>query len=98
MNPCPKEKTFKSEKYKQYIRSLPCIICDYPCSEPHHVRNANNSGTGKKPSDFWCVPLCKLHHAEFHHYGKKTFYDRHGIDIYEVLFMTVKGFVEKEIS
>jgi len=92
---CPKTKSFRSEKYKKYVRSLPCIVCGYPCSEPHHVRSASNAGTGVKPSDLWAVPLCQLHHAEFHHYGKETFYSRHGLDIYKVLFETIKGYVEK---
>ena len=94
MKSYPKEKTFKSEKYKKYVRSLPCIICGYPTSDPHHIRTANNSGTGKKPSDTWVIPICSLHHAEAHQFGKDTFYKRHGVDIYKVLFETVKGYVE----
>ena len=94
MKPCQKKKTFRSEKYKKYIRSLPCVICNYPASEAHHVRIDGNAGTGMKPSDTYCVPLCPLHHAELHQFGKDTFFDRHGINVYKLLFKTVKGFVE----
>lgn len=32
----------------------------------HHCRDASNSGTGIKPSDFYGVPLCHSHHSYVH--------------------------------
>lgn len=35
---------------------------------------------GIKAGDNWAVPLCKLHHAELHHFGGEVeFFERHGM-------------------
>lgn len=45
-----------------------------------HVRRANNSGMGFKPSDAFTVALCREHHAESHR-GEQTFEAKYGIDL-----------------
>ena len=35
-------------------------------SEPHHVRFAQKLAFGRKVSDEFTVPLCRLHHRELH--------------------------------
>src|SRR5262249_58658916 len=35
-------------------------------SEPHHVRFAQRLAFGRKVSDEFTVPLCRLHHRELH--------------------------------
>ena len=58
-----KMKIYRSEKYKKFIRSKPCIMCGR-ASEPHHVRRSYwGSGIGIKPSDFVCIPLCRECHS-----------------------------------
>ena len=38
----------------------------YTADKPHHVRCANNAGTGIKPHDLWKVPLThKQHQNEY---------------------------------
>ena len=39
-------------------------------SKPHHVRTANNSGTGMKPCDLYQVPITYQQHTEHHASGK----------------------------
>jgi len=95
MTPQPKQKRWRSEKYLKFIRKQPCIICGHYETQAHHIRFANNSGISKKPSDSWTISLCPLHHAEFHQMGRDTFYERHGIDIYRELFLTIKKYIEQ---
>lgn len=45
-----------------------------------HVRRANNSGTGFKPSDAFTVALCRDHHRESHQ-GEKSFERKYGLDL-----------------
>lgn len=94
MTPMPKPVTWKSAKYLKFVRNRGCIVCGWK-AEAHHVRKASNSGTGMKPSSTWCIPLCKLHHAELHHYGVNTFLENHNIDLYEQLFLIAKSWIEK---
>ena len=95
--PDPKPITWKLKKYLDYVRNTPCLICGYP-SEAHHIRKASNSGVGKKPGDCWCVPLCKLHHAEVHQFGFNTFLSNHNMDLYEELFKLTKGYIEANVK
>jgi uncharacterized protein (DUF2237 family) len=47
----------------------------------HHVRTGTNGGTGMKPSDGWCVPICPAHHSEAHRLGIATFEDTYAVDL-----------------
>lgn len=63
------------------IRRLPCIACGRDGqTEAAHVRNGTDGGTGLKPSDRWCVPLCGACHRRQHSVGEVTFWGEVGID------------------
>ena len=62
-------KRWESAVYLDYVRSHPCCTCDNsPPSEAHHW-HPNQKGMGRKPSDCWSVPLCRVCHQEFHDTG-----------------------------
>lgn len=67
----PKEKTWRSEKYLNFIRQQPCANCFKPShiegSAAHHI-NGQGLGVGKsiKVSDAYTIPLCARCHAEIH--------------------------------
>ena len=72
-------------EHRAWVASLPCAVpgCRGK-SDPHHVRAGTGGGTGLKPSDAWCVPLCgglAGHHMEGHRIGWRTFEARHGCDL-----------------
>src|SRR5437016_749778 len=50
----------------KYVASRSCLICGRQPSEPHHVRFAQRLAFGRKVSDEFTVPLCRLHHRELH--------------------------------
>jgi hypothetical protein len=41
-------------------------------SDPHHLRFAQPSALGRKVSDEFTVPLCRLHHREVHRHGDEA--------------------------
>lgn len=56
-------------EHRKFVRAQRCIYDGVYCAGPmhaHHVRTAANSGTGMKPDDKFCVPLCAAHHSELH--------------------------------
>ena len=65
MNPQLKIKPYRSEKYLNFIRSKPCVICGKK-AQAHHVRRSYwGSGTAIKPHDFVTIPLCyECHHPQ----------------------------------
>jgi hypothetical protein len=41
-------------------------------SEAHHIRFAQQRALGRKVSDEYTVPVCRLHHRELHRYGDEA--------------------------
>lgn len=91
--PFPKIKTYRSEEYKAYIRTLPCIVCGKN-AEPHHEVGG---GTGLKGPDLFCIPLCREHHREREDIGIETFWDKHNMDRWQCIAETqAKVWEERE--
>lgn len=52
------------EPYLEFMRGKPCSWCFAPPrSDPHHF---GKRGKSQKCSDFYTVPLCRIHHDQFH--------------------------------
>lgn len=62
-------KPWRNKKYQEWVAQQPCAVCQYPITQAHHVRTSYNSGTGQKPPDYFCVPLCYQHHRYAHSLG-----------------------------
>ena len=45
-------------------------------SDPAHIRLGTDGGMGKKPQDFWILPICPHHHREIQHrkLGERAFW------------------------
>jgi len=94
----PKPKTERSEKYKAYIRTYPCLICQQTPVDPHHIEKA---GTGIKGSDYMTVPLCRKHHNQVDEMGVDTFEKHYNICLVTEackLHIPYMELLEKELS
>lgn len=79
----------RDEKYSEWVRKLPCIVClsldpdgshfNGETTVGHHWQERGHGGKGTKCSDRRRVPLCYTHHAEVH-LGRQTFAAKYGID------------------
>jgi hypothetical protein len=56
----------RDKDHLKYVASRSCLICGRQPSEPHHLRFAQARALGRKVSDEFTVPLCRLHHRELH--------------------------------
>jgi hypothetical protein len=56
----------RDKEHLKYVASRSCLICGRQPCEPHHVRFAQKLALGRKVSDEFTVPLCRLHHRELH--------------------------------
>ena len=75
-------------RHRKWLRSHECVVtlsdCNVACSsvvEVSHIRTAANSGTGLKPRDSDAVPMCSLHHRNYHDYGHETWQRVYGLDL-----------------
>jgi hypothetical protein len=63
-----KPKSFRSEKYLNFVRSKPCCVCMMPApNHAHHLIGVGNGIMGSKECDGLTIPLCHTHHSEVHH-------------------------------
>ena len=74
-----KKKRKQDKEYQAFIRSQPCLICNYH-ETYHHHESLSGSAMGSKCPDNESLPLCYHCHSERHHYGRKTFFGMYGID------------------
>lgn len=71
----------KSPAYLKHIRSLPCLVCERPGVDPHHLMHAEPSAMSMRSGDNWAVPLCRHHHDALHGFGAEpTWWAVKGID------------------
>ncbi len=62
----------RDKEHCKFVASQPCIVCGRAPSEAHHIRFAQPRALGRKVSDEYTVPVCRLHHQELHGYGDEA--------------------------
>jgi hypothetical protein len=62
----------RDKEHCKYITTKPCVVCGRTPSEAHHIRFAQPRALGRKVSDEYTVPVCRLHHRELHRYGDEA--------------------------
>ena len=62
----------RDKEHCKFVASQPCIVCGRTPSEAHHIRFAQPRAFGRKVSDEYTVPVCRLHHRELHAYGDEA--------------------------
>ena len=81
--PKPKKRSgrWKSQSHCTFLRKFACCVCDsITAIEVSHIRLGTDGGLGRKPSDFYAIPLCKECHSRLHQRGEATFYRENNID------------------
>jgi hypothetical protein len=77
----------RSPAHRKWVRGHACSACGSEVAvECAHVRTGTDGGTGIKPSDKWCISLCKDCHAEQHILGEASFAFKHKIDMKALAF------------
>ena len=62
----------RDKEHCKYVTTQPCVVCGRTPSEAHHIRFAQPRALGRKVSDEYTVPVCRLHHRELHRYGDEA--------------------------
>src|SRR5262245_52943668 len=61
-----KPRRYRNKDHLRYVARQACLICGRQPSDPHHLRYAQPRALGRKASDEFTVPLCRVHHREVH--------------------------------
>jgi hypothetical protein len=76
------EKGRRSPGHRNWVRLHGCSACgSFAGVECAHVRTGTDGGVGFKPSDRFCISLCRDCHARQHQIGEPAFEKETGIDM-----------------
>ncbi len=62
----------RDKEHCKFVAMQPCLVCGRAPSDPHHLRFAQPRALGRKVSDEFTVPLCRVHHRELHRRGDEA--------------------------
>src|SRR5262245_11779877 len=57
---------YRNKDHLRFVATQPCLICARKPSDPHHLRFMQPRALGRKVSDEFTVPLCRVHHRTVH--------------------------------
>jgi ERF superfamily len=71
----------RDRDHVRLVAKQSCLICGRRPADAHHLRFAQSKALGRKVSDKFTVPLCRIHHREVHHCGDEAaWWKKAGID------------------
>jgi len=77
----PEPRRVRDRDHIRHVIKQPCLVCGRRPSDPHHLRFAQSRALGRKVSDEFTVPLCRVHHRELHRCGNEgAWWRKTGID------------------
>jgi ERF superfamily len=65
----PAPRRYRNREHLRYVAQQPCLVCGRKPSDPHHLRHVQPRALGRKASDEFAVPLCRVHHRAVHRAG-----------------------------
>ena len=72
---------YRNKEHLRYVTLQPCLLCDRKPSDAHHLRFVQPRALGRKASDEFAVPLCRIHHREAHRASnERAWWKAAGID------------------
>jgi hypothetical protein len=72
---------YRNKEHLRVVAQQACLICGRKPSDPHHLRFMQPRALGRKVSDEFAVPLCRIHHRAAHRAGdERVWWKQLGID------------------
>ena len=71
-HPAAKTIRLRDKEHCKFVATRPCVVCGRTPAEAHHIRFAQPRALGRKVSDEYTVPVCRLHHRDLHRYGDEA--------------------------
>lgn len=65
----PKPLRIRDKRHRDFVAAQPYIVSGRQPSDAHHLRFVQPRALGRKVSDEFTVPLCRVHHRELHRRG-----------------------------
>jgi hypothetical protein len=76
---------YRNREHIRFVAQQPCLLCGRKPSDPHHLRFMQPRALGRKASDEFTVPLCRIHHRAVHRaVDERAWWQQAGIDPVQV--------------
>ena len=62
----------RDKEHRTFVSRQACLVCGRTPSAPHHLRFVQPRALGRRVSDEFTVPLCRIHHRELHRQGDEA--------------------------
>jgi hypothetical protein len=77
----PAPRRYRDREHLRFVIQQACLVCGRKPSDPHHLRHVQPKALGRKASDEFVVPLCRVHHRAAHRVGdERAWWKQLGID------------------
>jgi hypothetical protein len=90
----------RDKDHRAFVASKPCLVCGRSPADAHHLRFAQPRALGRKVSDEFTVPLCRIHHRKLHlRADEPAWWREHKVDPLEVaqsLWRESRGLAPRE--
>jgi hypothetical protein len=71
----------RDKDHRKFVFRQACLVCGRVPSDPHHLTFTQPRALGRRVSDEFLVPVCRVHHRELHRSGNEvTWWRRLNID------------------
>jgi hypothetical protein len=72
---------YRNKEHLRFVMRQPCLLCGRKPSDPHHLGFMQPRALGRKVSDEFAVPLCRIHHRAVHRLSdEQPWWEAAGID------------------
>ena len=72
---------YRNKEHLRYVTLQPCLLCARKPSDAHHLGFVQPRALGRKASDEFAVPLCRIHHRAAHRASdERAWWKAAGID------------------
>jgi hypothetical protein len=62
----------RDKEHRRFVLRQPCLVCGRMPSDPHHLTFIQPRALGRRVSDEFIVPVCRVHHRELHRSGNEA--------------------------
>jgi ERF superfamily len=62
----------RDKDHRRYVLQQACLVCGRVPSDPHHLTFTQPRALGRRVSDEFIVPVCRIHHRELHLSGNEV--------------------------
>jgi hypothetical protein len=71
----------RDKDHRKFVAGQPCLVCGRNPADAHHLSFAQPRALGRKVSDEFTIPMCRVHHRELHRHGNEpAWWQRINID------------------